>query len=118
VVLAIFLLGIATLTVYTVAMLADARSVVSHIKEILAADGDISGIDRTVINRAIYFVSISLAVNGSLFFILAGGEEQARGVLAQPLLYALSALSAVEIGPQAGAGRTATERRPGGLAAH
>jgi len=75
VVLAIFLLGIAALTVYTVAMLADARSVVSHIKEILAADGDISGIDRAVINRAIYFVSITLAVNGSLFFILALEEK-------------------------------------------
>ncbi len=75
VVLAIFLLGIATLTVYTVAMLADARSVVSHIKEVLAADGNISGIDRTVINRAIYFVSISLAVNGALFFILALEEK-------------------------------------------
>ncbi len=75
VILAIFLLGIATLTIYTIALLADARSIISHIKDVLAVGGDISGIDRTVVNRSIYFLSIALAVNGSLFFILMMEEK-------------------------------------------
>lgn len=73
--LIVFLLGVATLTIYTVAMLADARSAVSQIKELLAGGGDVSRIDRSVIDRAIYFVSISLAINGSLFFLIALEEK-------------------------------------------
>jgi hypothetical protein len=78
IVMALFLIVVGAFTVFTIAMLAEARSEIVKLKDqvrnesrvVIGASEKKVAADKEKINRAVYVVSICLAINGALFFLI------------------------------------------------